>query len=58
MPENDLYNELSRLNNELVTLQRALTKKNIELAAEREWLQVTLSSIGDAVIATCMSMVA
>ena len=52
MSENDLYNELSRLNNELVTLQRELTKKNMALAAEREWFQVTLSSIGDAVIAT------
>ncbi len=47
-----MYHDIARLNNELTNTQRELAKKNAELQAQREWLRVTLSSIGDAVIAT------
>ncbi|MCX8043007.1 MAG: sensor domain-containing diguanylate cyclase [Desulfobacterota bacterium] len=44
--------DFSRLNNELVNLQRELARTNAELARQKEWFRVTLESIGDAVIAT------
>lgn len=50
-PEDDqIYNEMSRLNNELVNLQRQLNKQNLLLKAEKEKYRITLSSIAEGVI--------
>jgi C4-dicarboxylate-specific signal transduction histidine kinase len=38
-PDENLYNELSRINNELVNLQRELAKKNAELQKARDDLE-------------------
>ena len=48
----NLYNELSAVNNQLANTQRALAKVNAELRMQRDRFQVTLASIGDAVVAT------
>jgi len=52
MADEKEFEELSRLNNELVNLQRELARSNAEIARQREWFRVVLASIGDAVIAT------
>lgn len=41
-----------RAERELLEAKRSLEQKNQELAEQREWFRVTLSSIGDAVITT------
>jgi PAS domain S-box-containing protein len=41
-----------RAENELLAAQEALQRKSEELQLQREWFEVTLSSIGDAVITT------
>ena len=41
-----------RAERELLEAKRSLEQKNQELAQQREWFRVTLSSIGDAVITT------
>lgn len=41
-----------RAERELISAKEALEAKSEELAQQREWFQVTLSSIGDAVITT------
>jgi len=46
----EIYNEMSRLNNKLVNLQRQLNKQNLQLKAEKEKYRVTLSSIAEGVI--------
>ena len=48
--DDEIYNEMSRLNNELVNLQRILNKQNSLLKAEKEKYRVTLSSIAEGVI--------
>jgi len=51
-PDQWAFDDLTRLNNELVNLQRELARKNAEIVRQRDWLDVVLSSIGDGVIAT------
>jgi PAS domain S-box-containing protein len=51
----DFYNELSRLNNEMMNAQRLLAKTQLELKTERDLLSVTLASVQDAIIATTPS---
>ena len=41
-----------RAERELIQAKEALERKTNELAEQREWFQVTLSSIGDGVITT------
>lgn len=48
--DDQIYNEMSRLNNELVNLQRKLNKQNLLLKAEKEKYRITLSSIAEGVI--------
>src|SRR6056297_1775596 len=48
--DEEIYNEMSRLNNKLVNLQRQLNKQNLQLKAEKEKYRVTLSSIAEGVI--------
>lgn len=48
--DDHLYNEMSRLNNQLVNLQRELNKKNLLLKTEKEKYRVTLANIGEGVI--------
>ena len=48
--DDEIYNEMSRLNNELVNLQRQLNKQNLLLKAEKEKYRITLSSIAEGVI--------
>lgn len=48
--DEEIYNEMSRLNNKLVNLQRQLNKQNLQLKAEKEKYKVTLSSIAEGVI--------
>ncbi|PUU86446.1 MAG: Diguanylate cyclase/phosphodiesterase domain 2, partial [Halanaerobium sp.] len=50
LSEDQIYNEMSRLNNELVNLQRKLNKQNLLLKAEKEKYRVTLASIAEGVI--------
>jgi PAS domain S-box-containing protein len=46
------FEEMARLNNEIVNTSRELVKKNRELTLEREKERITISSIGEAVIVT------
>jgi diguanylate cyclase (GGDEF)-like protein/PAS domain S-box-containing protein len=48
--DDEIYNEMSRLNNELVNLQRKLNKQNLLVKAEKEKYRITLSSIAEGVI--------
>ena len=50
--EGGLFDELTRLNNELAGLQRELVKSNLALDHQREWLWDILASLDDAVVAT------
>ena len=50
LSDDKIYNEMSRLNNELVNLQRKLNKQNMLLKAEKEKYRITLSSIAEGVI--------
>jgi signal transduction histidine kinase len=47
-----LFDELSRLNNDLSNLQRELAKSNRALGRQKEWLWDILSSLEEAVVAT------
>lgn len=51
-PDQVTLEDFSRLNNELVNLQRELARSNAEIARQKEWFRVLLASIGDGVIAT------
>lgn len=51
-PDQWVFEDLSRLNNELVNLQWELVRKNAEIVRQRDWFEVVLASIGDGVIAT------
>lgn len=46
-----LYDEISKINNDLTTLQRKLTKTNKELSYQKEVNYSTLKAIGEGVIA-------
>lgn len=48
--DDEIYNEMSRLNSELVNLQRKLNKQNWLVKAEKEKYPKTLSSIAEGVI--------
>jgi len=48
--DDEVYNKMSRLNNELVNLQRKLNKQNLLLKTEKEKYRVTLASIAEGVI--------
>lgn len=48
--DDEIYNEMSRLNNELVNLQRKLNKQNQLLKAEKEKYRITLANIAEGVI--------
>jgi len=48
--DSEIYNEISRQNNELINLQRELNKINSRLDAEKEKYRLTLSTIMDGVI--------
>ncbi|MEI6795957.1 MAG: PAS domain S-box protein, partial [Methanomassiliicoccales archaeon] len=47
-----IFDELSRLNSEIVNTSRELSKRNFELFLEKERNRVTIASIGDAVVVT------
>lgn len=49
--DDQLYNQISQINNELMNVQRKLTKTNKELEWQKERYYATLSSIGEGVIA-------
>jgi PAS domain S-box-containing protein len=49
-----IFDDITRLNNEIVNTSRELSKKNFELFLEKERNRVTIASIGDAVVATDM----
>ncbi len=50
--EEKIYNDISKLNNELTNMQRQLSKSNIENELQSKKLKITLKSIGDGVITT------
>ncbi|APH39180.1 ATP-binding protein [Methanohalophilus halophilus] len=52
MDDNEIYNEISQLNNELVNTQRDLVKTNKSLEYQIERFKVTLQNIADPVIVT------
>lgn len=47
----DLYDEITQINNDLMNVQRELTKTNKELEKQKERYYATLRSIGEGVIA-------
>ncbi len=47
-----MYNQISKLNNELVNAKRTLTKQNFQLNVQTEKLRVILTSIKDGVFVT------
>jgi PAS domain S-box-containing protein len=52
MDENEIYNQISQLNNELINTQRNLVKTNRDLEYQIERFRVTLQNITDPVIVT------
>jgi len=48
--DEEIYNEISKLNSDLVNLQRQLNKQNSLLKAEKEKYRITLESIAEGVI--------
>ena len=47
-----IFDDLSRLNNEVINTNRELAKRNLEIFLEKEMNRVAIASIGEAVVAT------
>lgn len=52
LEDSRIYEDLTRINNEMMSMQRQLENANRELAYQKERIRVTMDSIGEGVVST------